>query len=199
LSHPIFCRYADLDSEGRRVVTMDAYGVVRLWDGRIGDPLGRLDHWPKAKKPRFSRDGRRLVVAADDKRLLDLPAYEGTVTDLPALLRLLTGLDRDEDGSVAQVDHYAFRNAPEAYTRVWQKWVNGTGERSPPRLVSDKSERLLYHGEHADLAEKEKRWFAASFHLKRLLLDRPDDAKLKQRLEQACARLKAETEEGGSR
>ena len=51
--------------------------------------------------------------------------------------------------------------------------------------LPDAAERKRYHGEQAALAEKEKQWFAAAFHLGRLLFDAPDDADLKRRREQA--------------
>ena len=42
-----------------------------------------------------------------------------------------------------------------------------------------------YHAAQADLAEKEKQWFAAAFHVGRLLLDEPDNTDLKKRHEEA--------------
>jgi hypothetical protein len=57
--------------------------------------------------------------------------------------------------------------------------------------LPDAVERRAYHGEQAALAEKEKQWFAAAFHLGRLLLDAPDDVDLKRRREQALKALAA--------
>ena len=54
-----------------------------------------------------------------------------------------------------------------------------------PWPFPDKAERKAYHSEQAALAEKEKRHFAAAFHLGRLLLDDPADAGLKKRREEA--------------
>jgi hypothetical protein len=51
--------------------------------------------------------------------------------------------------------------------------------------LPDADERKHYRGEQARLAEQQKQWFAAAFHLGRLLLDQPDDAELKRRRDQA--------------
>jgi hypothetical protein len=51
--------------------------------------------------------------------------------------------------------------------------------------LPDVAQRQCYHTEQAALAEKEKQWFAAAFHLQRLLLDAPDDASLKRRRDEA--------------
>jgi hypothetical protein len=51
--------------------------------------------------------------------------------------------------------------------------------------LPDRAERLSYHGEQAALAEKQRQHFAAAFHLGRMLLDDPDNAGLKRRLDEA--------------
>jgi len=48
-----------------------------------------------------------------------------------------------------------------------------------------RAERQRYHGEQADLAAKEQKWFAVAFHVGRLLLDDPANADLKKRREEA--------------
>ena len=54
-----------------------------------------------------------------------------------------------------------------------------------PWPLPDAAERLRYHTEQADLAEKQKQHFAAAFHVGRLLLDDPENADLKKHREQA--------------
>ena len=51
--------------------------------------------------------------------------------------------------------------------------------------LPDRAERIRYHTEQAARAEQEQRWFAAAFHLGRLLLDDPDNADLKKRRDAA--------------
>ena len=48
----------------------------------------------------------------------------------------------------------------------------------------DVAERIHYHTEQAALAEQENQWFAAEFHLRRVLRDDPEDAAVKRRLTQ---------------
>jgi WD40 repeat protein len=121
LRHPRFCRQADLAPDGRRVVTVDFDRVIRLWDGRSGDLLGRLPR-PQSAQLRFGRDGRSLVFSEGSLRVLDLTAYDGSLDDLPPLLRLLTGLHRDPDGSIGPVDQQTFLADPDPHRRAWQAW-----------------------------------------------------------------------------
>jgi hypothetical protein len=51
--------------------------------------------------------------------------------------------------------------------------------------LPDDAERDRYHREQARTAERERRWFAAVFHIDRLLLDQPSDAELKRRRDAA--------------
>jgi WD40 repeat protein len=127
LRHPNFCRAADLGPDGWRVVTVDSFNIVRLWDGRTGDLLGRIDLPLKHRLVWFSATGQSLVVSTGNRRLLDLPAYRGPRADLPALLQLLTGLQRDPDDSIGPVDGRTFLNDPDRYRRSWQAW-RGVGD-----------------------------------------------------------------------
>jgi WD40 repeat protein/predicted Ser/Thr protein kinase len=124
LRHPRFCRRADLAPDGWRVVTVDAGKVIRLWDGRSGDLLGRIEMPLESNSIWFSRDGRRLVVNAG-KQVLDLPRYEGDPASLPPLLQLLTGLERDADDRIGPVDPQTFLGDPEPFLRAWQEWRTG--------------------------------------------------------------------------
>jgi WD40 repeat protein/serine/threonine protein kinase len=122
LRHPRFCKWAAVGPDGWRVATAGSDHVVRLWDGRTGDLLGRLELTLKDYRLWFSQDGRRLVLDGGS-RVLDLPVFGGTPKQLPALLlRLLTGLDRDEGDSIVPVDPQTFRSDPNRYRRAWHAW-----------------------------------------------------------------------------
>jgi eukaryotic-like serine/threonine-protein kinase len=127
LRHPRFCNAADLGPNGWRVATVDSDDVIRLWDGRTGDLLGRLDLSLKNNRVWFSRDGRSLVVNAGE-HVLDFPRYGGSPEELPALLRLLTGLERDADDSIGPVDPRTFLNDPDRYRRAWLVWSGWADE-----------------------------------------------------------------------
>jgi WD40 repeat protein len=130
LRHPSFCRYADLAEDGWHVATVDGEQVIRLWDGRTGDLLGRIDRPARSNLLWFSRDGRRLVIDGGE-RVLDLPSYRGTSQELPTLLQLLTGLQRDPGGGIGPVDPQAFRSDPDRYCRAWQGWRSRVEAASP--------------------------------------------------------------------
>ncbi len=56
--------------------------------------------------------------------------------------------------------------------------------------LPDRDERLKYHGEQAAENEKSGHWFAAAFHLKRMLADDSTNENLKTRLQKAEAKQK---------
>jgi hypothetical protein len=58
------------------------------------------------------------------------------------------------------------------------------------RLVLEATNRIPWHQQRAAQAEKDEAWFAAPFHLGRLLGDKPDEADLKRRRDQARDKLK---------
>jgi WD40 repeat protein/serine/threonine protein kinase len=121
LRHPSFCRKADLSPDGWRVATVDAANTLRLWDGRTGDLFGRVPARFKDKRLWFSRDGGRLVIGGGGQ-VVELRAYSGTAEDLPTLLRLLTGLQRNPDETIGPVDLEIFRSDPDSYQGAWQAW-----------------------------------------------------------------------------
>jgi hypothetical protein len=126
LRHPRFCRIADLAPDGWLVATVDADKVIRLWDGRTGDLLGRIERPFRSNLLWFSRDGRRLVIDAGEQ-ILDLPVYNGAAEELPTLLRLLTGLQREPGDSLGPVDPQTFLSEAERYRRAWHSWRSQAG------------------------------------------------------------------------
>src|SRR5262249_3068597 len=50
--------------------------------------------------------------------------------------------------------------------------------------LPEAAERKAYHTEQADLAVRQRQWFAAEFHLRRVLRDDPEDGAVKTRLAQ---------------
>jgi WD40 repeat protein len=122
LRHSTFCRQADVAPNGWTVVTLASDRIIRLWDGRTGDLLGRLPRLPPGRRTSFGGNDRSLVLSGGDFLSLDLDAYAGSRDLLPPLLRLLTGLERDPDGTVGPVDHVTFRTDPDSYRRAWEQW-----------------------------------------------------------------------------
>src|SRR5439155_89442 len=125
----------------------------------------------------FSPDGKRLFAWDDQKKALAWSAADGKTVD-------------SRDPSPMPPPGPA--HSPDGF---WVAKPDGTSLAFTDRRLADPkanhwplpdaAERKVYHGEQAALAEKEGRWFAAAFHLGRLLLDSPGDAGLKRRHEQA--------------
>ena len=121
----------------------------------------------------FSPDGQRIFAWDTQKNVLAWSAADGKPIDPvnppPAPP---PGPARSPDG---------FLNAvPQGNT------VAITDKRPSPRdnawPLPDPDERKRYHTEQADLAEQKNHWFAAGYHLHRVLRDDPDNASVKTRL-----------------
>ena len=82
-------------------------------------------------------------------------------------------------------------NSPDGFRRaVPQPYgIAVSDSRWPPNNnawpLPDAAERRRYHTTQAAKAEQQNQWFAAAFHLGRLLLDAPNDANLKCRRDAA--------------
>jgi WD40 repeat protein len=116
----------DIAGDGVRVVTREG-SIVRLWDARHGDLLVRLPTVPKDVEPLwFSRDGKRVILAGKDQAFeWQLPGLELPAERIPALVRLVTGLDIDEGNGLMQLDHHAFLKDPVPYRQAWVTWRGG--------------------------------------------------------------------------
>jgi hypothetical protein len=163
---------------GKRILTGSWDGTAKVWDAQKGQEGLTLEgHTGPVSSVAFSLDGNRLFAWDAAKKVLAWTVADGKpveAKDMPVIPP--PGSARSPDARlvakpdglrVAVID--LLRPAP-------------TGD---PWPLPDLAERKRYHGEKAALAEKEKQWFAAAFHLGRLLLDSPNDADLKRRRDDA--------------
>jgi WD40 repeat protein len=134
----------------------------------------------------YSPDGKRIVSGSIDRTLKVWEAAQGQdLLTLKVLADSVTGLAFNSNGT-------RLAGASDDGTiTIWDADLRNPSEANLWPLP-DRDERLRYHNEQARLAEQEKQWFAAAFHLGRLLLDQPDDADLKRRRAQALANHAAE-------
>ena len=56
--------------DGRSILTGSRDGMARLWDGEIGQPVGRpLDYGSQVSAVAFSRDGKTIVAGGRDGKV----------------------------------------------------------------------------------------------------------------------------------
>jgi WD40 repeat protein len=169
--------------DGKRLLTGSGDKTARVWDTRTGHELLALKgHTGWVSSVAWSLDGKRVFAWDEENKVLAWSADDGQPVEpfqppKPAPL----GPARSPDGVLT------------ATTRASRVLV--VDSRVPRNdntwPLPDAAERKRYHIAQADLAAKEKRWFAVAFHVGRLLLDDPDNADLKRRRDDALTRHKA--------
>ena len=183
LTHDGAVDAASFSPDGRTVVTV-SFNAARLWDAVSGRELHRLTHDGAVKAASFSPDGRTVVTASHDKtaRLWDISflyAPDDVEPDrLRAWVLVRTGQDFTADGTLRPLSKEEWeqqRRTLDAKGGDWQP---------PP-------DPRRWHLVQAANAEADKAWFAARFHLNRLLLTDPTNADLLRRRDEAEVHLKA--------
>jgi WD40 repeat protein/tRNA A-37 threonylcarbamoyl transferase component Bud32 len=170
---------AAFSPDGKRILTGSADRTAMVWDADktraelvLQAPRQRFD------SVAFSADGKQLFAWDTDQQLLAWSTVTGQRVDpVDPPPKPPAGPARSPDGFLRAEP----RGSDLAVTDT-RRVIDPTANHWP---LPDRAERIRYHSEQAARAEKEKHWFAAAFHLGRLLLDSPDDADLKRRHELA--------------
>jgi WD40 repeat protein/tetratricopeptide (TPR) repeat protein len=166
LRHTCYVQRAAFSPDGRWVVTAaglpdDPHGETRVWDAATGDPVAPPlggNAW-SVNWATFSPDSRRVVYGSGGVAALwDLAPDERPAEDLQALARLLTGHKLHATGDLVPEE-------PDALQRAWGDWC----QRYPPGAGPAAEERLAWHRQLAEACEARQCWFAAAWHLTRLL------------------------------
>lgn len=166
--------------DGQRIVTRSEDQTAKVWDAAKGQEVLTLKgHTAPVTSVAFSPDGNRVFSWDAQNNMLAWSTTTGRPVDpVNPPARLQDRMARSPDGFLraeAQRNTVAVRDT-----------------RLPPSdnfwPFPDRNERIRYHTEKAALAEKDKQWFAAAFHLGRLLLDQPDEADFKRRRDDALNR-----------
>lgn len=167
---------------GRRVLATGANdGALRFWDAVRGElmapPLwlkGRI--WPL----QFTPDGDRLVFGNPGglANLLELRGVAWPLASWHALATCLNGARAENSGVLVTASARELA-ATFAVLRA-----------AEPEAFAWPADLLDWHRQLAAVAESQGEWFAAVFHLERLLATGPDDEQVRPRLAHAKRRVK---------
>jgi hypothetical protein len=177
-----YVRSVAFSPDGKRIVTGSEDNTAKVWDVEAGQEVLALrghKNWVNAVA--FSPDGKRIVTGSEDntvkvwdtqegQELLTLKGHTSVVFSVafsPDGKRLVTG-SYDKTAKIWDAERDPAKAA--------DKQVNMAGSVSEAWPLPDPVERKLYHTEQAALAVQQKQWFAAEFHLGRVLRDDPKDA-----------------------
>jgi tetratricopeptide (TPR) repeat protein len=134
-----------------------------VWDAASGKPLSPpLEHHGEVLKVAFSPDGETLLTAGVDgvPRLWRLASpVRGSSKTILLWVQARTGLDLDRDGGIEALDF-----------RAWEAARNRLAQLEDPDVSSDESvDATKWDRDHALSAIMIQDWFAARWHLDRLL------------------------------
>jgi len=178
--------------DGKRIVTSSGDRTAKVWDSATGlELLALTGHTGEVHCASFSPDGKRIVTGSmvttvafstDGQRIFAWDSRKNVLAWSAADGKPIAPVDPPPapvPGPARSPD--GFRHAlPQGNT------IAVTDKRPPAKdnawPLPDAAERKRYHTEHADLAVQEKQWFAAEFHLRRVLRDDPENATVKTRL-----------------
>jgi hypothetical protein len=161
--------------DGRTALTGGWDTAARLWEAATDKPIASLPHKGKVIRLAFSPDGRTILTGSVDgtARLWGVVAPAPDEPErLRAWARVRTGKAFDDRGVLRQLTH-------EEWLQAWQELESCGGDWEPP------PDSRLWHLAQAAEAEGGEDWFAAVFHLDRLLAGDPDNADLRRRRDRA--------------
>jgi WD40 repeat protein len=177
--------FAAFSPDGRWVVTSCRDNTVRVWDASTGVPITpRLPHPDLPLQARFVPNSRYLVTSRPGSAQTwwwELAEDRRPVEDLMRLTRLLAGNQSDQTGSALPLTKSALRELWEQLRRQY-----------PADFTSSSADIALWRQLEAAASEKAGQWFAALFHLDRLIESNPTDASLRERQARAQSKLAAQ-------
>jgi WD40 repeat protein len=175
LKHEDQVRRAAFSPDGRWIVTASADKTARVWDAASGTALTPPLRSPGPLAQAGFLAGQSRVVTIEEAqgsvRLWRLTIEQRPLSALQSLACWLSGDTtpaeaRPPSGSVEAIGQRFDTNCPSAFAVSAQDIAN-------------------WHEFQARDSERQAQWFAAAFHLQRLLALRPDDLSLPQRLTHA--------------
>jgi WD40 repeat protein/tetratricopeptide (TPR) repeat protein/tRNA A-37 threonylcarbamoyl transferase component Bud32 len=169
--------------KGRILATASVYGTVRFWDGATSRPIGvPIPFGGRLTRLVFHPGGELLLSQyGGSMALWNVPApVTGTPDQLIRWAQYLTTMELDASDAAGMLNPYDWeqrRNESETYGL------------SVGLMREENESAAAWHEKQAVAAERQARWFAARFHLDRLIADRPEDASLRTRRARALSAL----------
>jgi Flp pilus assembly protein TadD len=167
--------------DGKAVLTGSRDGTARLWSATTGQPLGPpLKHQGWVLAVAFSPDGKAVLTGSRDgtARFWQMPvAVKGSVKRIQLWTQVLTGMEMDDHGSLLVLD-----------AKTWQRRRRQLMQQAGTPITQEE-DVLAWHRREAWEAEIAGQWFAAAWHLTRLIDATPADCELWKARAQAQAHL----------
>ena len=182
LTHSEQVTAAAFNSDGKWVATASADRTARIWDPENNDPLTPpLQHLVALTDVKILPGDRRLVTADEQGNAFvwELPLEKRPVADISELAAFLSGR-RFSPTTVKSSAH------SESLKDTWQY----LRAKHPESFSTSSDEVARWHEFQADDSESKDQWFAAVFHLERILSLHRGDQDIAERLAKARNHLK---------
>jgi hypothetical protein len=167
--------------DGKALLTGSSDKTARLWSAASGQALTPpLRHQSPVFAVAFSPDGKAILTGSWDNtaRLWQRPqAVKGDVKRIKLWTQVLTGTAMDDHGNLHVLDANTWQQRRQQFMQLGGN------------PIPEAEDVRVWHRRQAIEAEVAGQWFAAAWHLTRLLEAKPDDGRLWQARAEAHARL----------
>ncbi len=168
---------ASWSPDGNLLATASKDRTARVWHVLTGEPVTPfLRHGGPVEKATFSHDGQQLLTIAEDRTV--------------RIWRLAS--DQRPTGALRLMARFLSTSMEESITdRPAELRFSNSGWTTNSSL-----DLKAWHEREIEKAERNGLWFAVAFHMGRLLQTDPGNARLKQRLTEAEAKMDTSAAEG---
>ena len=172
-------------ADGRQIVSGSVDRSVRVWDAETGkEAIMIRGTESEVRSVAFSLDGRRIVSRDKDEREITWDSATGKRVEGGPSPTTLTAKTSSSDGYLWGVPN-VFNIDIMRINRDFDLWAEDAARRA--------AWEPIWCERDAAECESAENWFAACFHLRRLSQLKPDGGNVKSRLENAEAKLVAES------
>src|SRR5262249_13514413 len=168
--------------DGRQLASASWDGSVKLWDTATGLEIRTLrGHGDQVLGVAFHPDGQRLASCSTDKTVKIWDSVSGQeLLTLKGHTSLVYTVSFSPDGH-RLASAGAGGGLAEPTVRLWEAATEDGTERTGREDIGSPEQVLAWHRQQAAACEAARRWFAAAFHLQRLLDAQPGDGLLRLR------------------